>query len=181
MAWVKLDGEARRSSASMPPVKPVLVTRLGTADDLDPARNVIRAAAEARDGVAVAAPVMERTDASLTAGTAFLVVAEEAGELVGVAVTVQALAHDGHGPPIPGLAHVSAVFVVPERWGQGIGQALLDLAMEHARAQAYDRAQLWTHVDNQHARALYEGKGFVASGREQELDGQLIMHYERAL
>lgn len=158
-----------------------VVTRMGDADDLEAALAVISVAAEARDGVAVSVPLVQRSEASLTADSAFLAIAEDGGQVVGLASGMQGLADDGRGPPIPGLAHISAVFVAPERWGEGIGQALVDLVMEQARSRGYQRVQLWTHADNRHARALYEGKGFVASGREQVLDGRSIVHYERDL
>ena len=39
----------------------------------------------------------------------------------------------GRGEPIPGLAHLNTVAVNPERWGMGIGRALVALIVEHAR------------------------------------------------
>jgi len=92
------------------------------------------------------------------------------------------LALDGAGPPIVGLWFISLVFVVPDRWGEGIGGRTVDAVLAEARSSGYDRAQLWTHRDNRRAQRLYEGRGFCRSGREQEDDlGERIVQYEWSL
>jgi ribosomal protein S18 acetylase RimI-like enzyme len=75
------------------------------------------------------------------------------------------------------------VYVAPDRWGLGIGRALVDAVLVEARARGYDHAQLWTQTDNVRARRLYIGCGFVPSGREKLDDdlGDRILHLERAL
>ena len=59
----------------------------------------------------------------------------------------------------------------------------MDRLLAEARTRGYERAQLWTHADNARARRLYEGRGFVRSGREKPDDdaGDTIRHYERAI
>ncbi len=71
---------------------------------------------------------------------AFLLIADDAGEVVGMALGVQALSDDGIGPPVPGLCHVSMVFVAPNRWGEGLGGRLVDALLKEARSRGYDRA-----------------------------------------
>jgi GNAT superfamily N-acetyltransferase len=95
----------------------------------------------------------------------WVVVAEEAGELVGMACGLPAREDDGAGDVIPGRYHLSMVFVVPDRWGQGIGGRLVDAALEHARAEGNRLLQLWTHEDNDRAQRLYLGRGFAREGR----------------
>jgi GNAT superfamily N-acetyltransferase len=56
---------------------------------------------------------------------------------------------------LPGLAHLSLVFVEPARWGRGIGGRLVDAVLAEARRRAYDRIQLWTHEDNARAQGLW--------------------------
>ena len=112
---------------------------------------------------------------------AFLLLAEDEGRAVGTAVGMHAREDDGAGPAIPGFLHVAMVYVVPDRWGEGIGRALTDELLAVARRRGYVRAQLWTHAHNDHAQRLYEGKGFVQSGREQVVDGLRIVHYTRNL
>lgn len=113
---------------------------------------------------------------------AFLVVADDAGEVVGMSLGMQARADDGAGPPVPGLCHISMVFVAPDRWGEGIGGQLVDAVLASARDRGYDQAQLWTHADNGRGQRLYDGRGFRRSGREKDDDvGERIVHYERAL
>ena len=111
---------------------------------------------------------------------AFLLIAEDAGDVVGMALGVQALSDDGAGAPVRGLCHVSMVFVAPDYWGRGIGGRLVDALLPEARSRGYDRAQLWTQSDNARARRLYEGRGFVLSGREKDEFGERIVHYQRA-
>ena len=102
--------------------------------------------------------------------------------MVAVGVGMQGLADDGAGPPVPGLCHVAMVFVVPERWGRGIGGRIVDALIGAARDSGYDRAQLWTHDDNARARRLYERRDFRPSGRRKVDDsGETIVHYERTL
>jgi ribosomal protein S18 acetylase RimI-like enzyme len=157
--------------------------RRGDEADHERAVAVWRAANAARRGGRPLPEALEaRARRAVSKPDAFLVVADDAGEIVGMAVGMQALADDGAGPPIPGLAHVSMVFVAPERWGEGIGGRLVDAVLAEARARGYARAQLWTRVDNVRAQRLYEGRLFRRSGREMANDlGESIVHYERPL
>jgi GNAT superfamily N-acetyltransferase len=67
--------------------------------------------------------------------------------------------------PIPGRAHVSAVFTHPDRWREGIAAGLLALAEDAMRAQGYREVQLWTPRDAP-ARRFYEATGWRHDGRE---------------
>ena len=157
--------------------------RRGTPADFDPAIGVWRASNEARlEGRGVPPPEHgARVRAHLENPDAFLFVAED-GAVSGMAVGMQGLADDGAGPPIKGLCHVGAVFVSPERWGEGLGGRLVDAVLDEARARGYVKAQLWTHAGNARAHKLYTRRGFRRTGREKQDDiGEPIAHYERDL
>ena len=113
----------------------------------------------------------------------FAQLVEEDGELVAMALVLQALDHDGAGAdPLPGLAHVSMVAVRPDRWGRGLGAQVLGMAQLEARQRGFTRAQLWTHETNRRAQRLYERLGWQASGRTKIDDfGEQIRHYAREL
>ena len=116
-----------------------------------------------------------------TASVALLV--EDDGDPVALALILQALAQDGASrEALPGLAHLSMIAVRPDRWGQGLGGLVLDLALVHARDRGYTHAQLWTQETNRRAQRLYERLGWAASGRTKIDDhGEQIRHYVRDL
>ena len=156
--------------------------RRGGPNDLAPALEAWRAAEEARRGGPASPEHGGRGRAHMENPTAFLLVADGAEGLAGMAVGMQGLADDGAGPPVRGLCHVGAVFVHPSRWGEGIGGGLVDAVRAEARSQGYDRAQLWTHAENARAHRLYERRGFRRTGREGRDDfGETIVHYARGL
>ncbi len=161
----------------------MLRVRAGGPADVDNAVAVWLAANTARrGGRAVPIEHEARVRGYTSKPDAFLLVAEDVGEVVGMGLGMQGLADDGAGPRIPGLCHVSAVFVAPDRWGEGIGGRIVDAVLTEARQRDYDRVQLWTHADNDRAQRLYESRGFRPSGRQKDDDlGEPIMHYERAL
>jgi GNAT superfamily N-acetyltransferase len=70
--------------------------------------------------------------------------------------------------PIPGRAHVSAVFTHPDRWREGIAAALVASAEAAMRAEGYGEVQLWTPREAP-ARQFYEATGWRHDGREQWL------------
>jgi GNAT superfamily N-acetyltransferase len=126
-------------------------------------------------------PVAEQHDLigpRLAAG-AFGVVATDNDEVVAVALAMDAIEDDGRGNlPVPGLMHVSTIAVVPERWGQRLGQLVLADVLDEGRRRGYERAQLWTHESNLGAQRLYERTGWTASGRTIIDDrGEAIRHY----
>lgn len=157
--------------------------RRGGSDDLEPALEVWRAASEARRGGRPASPGHgDRVRAHIENPDAFLFVAESGSAVVGMAVGMQGLADDGAGLPIQDLCHVGAVFVRPDRWGGGVGGALVDAVLAEARSRGYNHAQLWTHADNTRALRLYEARGFHRTGREGQDDlEETIVHYARRL
>lgn len=111
-----------------------------------------------------------------------LLVAQDSGGIVGMAFALPSRADGGAGEPIPGLCFISMVFVAPDRWGGGIGGQLVDAILAMARVRGYDRAELWTHADNERAQGLYERHGFRRSGRELVEDGgDRIIHVERII
>ena len=75
--------------------------------------------------------------------------------------------------------YLAELYVVPARRGHGIGRALMEAAIEAARAEGATHMDLGTGEDDAAARALYESLGF--SNREGEPDGPLNFFYEREL
>ena len=75
--------------------------------------------------------------------------------------------------------YLAELYVVPARRGQGLGRALMEAAMETARAEGATHMDLGTGEDDTAARALYESLGF--SNRAGRPDGPLNYFYEREL
>jgi ribosomal protein S18 acetylase RimI-like enzyme len=75
--------------------------------------------------------------------------------------------------------YLAELYVVPSQRGQGLGRALMENAIELARARGADYMDLGTAEDDVAARALYESLGF--SNREGRSDGPVNFFYEREL
>ena len=76
-------------------------------------------------------------------------------------------------------AHLQELYVVPELRGEGRGRALLEAALEEARAAGASFIDLGTSEDDVAARRLYESLGFT--NREGKADGPVMYVYEREL
>jgi ribosomal protein S18 acetylase RimI-like enzyme len=75
--------------------------------------------------------------------------------------------------------YLAELYVVPQHRGIGLGRALLQTAMNVARAQGADHMDLGTSEDDVAARSLYESLGFI--NREGGPDGPITFFYERDL
>lgn len=76
-------------------------------------------------------------------------------------------------------AYLEELYVVPKVRGQGLGRALLESAMDAARANGANHIDLGTSEDDTAARGLYESTGFT--NREGERAGPVMFVYERDL
>lgn len=76
-------------------------------------------------------------------------------------------------------AYLEELYVVPERRGRGLGRALLEAAMAHARECGAAHVDLNTSEADVAAKALYESAGFT--NREGGPDGPPMLYYERDL
>lgn len=86
------------------------------------------------------------------------------------------------GAPLPGAAHVGAVFVAPSHWRRGIAVRMLALAEDAMRAQGYSRAVLWT-PEGAPAERLYGSLGWERDGRRAWHDwvGVVVVGYAKDL
>jgi ribosomal protein S18 acetylase RimI-like enzyme len=75
--------------------------------------------------------------------------------------------------------YLEELYVVPDLRGQGLGRALMEAAVETARAEGARYMDLGTSEDDTAARALYEKLGFT--NREGKPDGPVMYVYEREL
>ena len=89
-------------------------------------------------------------------------VAEDEGEIVGFAPV-------GPSDEEP-VGEVYRLFVLPERWGTGVGRALMERVLRQLRAAGFDEALLWVHEDNPRARRFYEAGGWRLDGVEKEVE-----------
>jgi GNAT superfamily N-acetyltransferase len=76
-------------------------------------------------------------------------------------------------------AYLEELYVVPDRRGHGLGRALLEAAMDHARDRGAARIDLNTSTNDVAAMRLYESVGFT--NREGGPDGPTMLYYERDL
>lgn len=104
------------------------------------------------------------------------------GTVVGLVSWAQALEMALPPRPVPGLAHVSAMFVHPRRWREGIASRLLERAERAMAAAGFERAELWT-PEEAPARRFYEARGWEPDGRRQWFEDLRlpIVGYEKAL
>jgi len=75
--------------------------------------------------------------------------------------------------------YLAELYVVPALRGQGRGRALMEAAIQAARAKGADHMELNTGEDDVAARRLYESLGFSRS--EGKPDGPVNYYYEREL
>ena len=149
-------------------------TRIAGAGDHDAAVEVWRAANVAR-GRPPGPERIERVRAKLAEPGAIVIVAVVEGRVRGMLLAEPGLEPDGS--PIPGLCHLSMLFVDPGRQRNGLGRLLLDRLRTHADGLAYSRLQVWTGADNDRAQRLYRRTGFVPSGRVATLGSDLLIEH----
>lgn len=97
-------------------------------------------------------------------------VAMDDGEFVGYLVLVE----EEDGFVLDNLA------VLPSHHGRGIGRALLELAEERSLARGFRVIRLYTHVTMVENQRLYEGIGYVETGRETVAERSRVL-YEKVL
>ena len=140
--------------------------RPGGPDDVDTAVDIyFRSGTARRNGRPVPDFRVEEITDSLRLPEAWLFIAEDEGVPVAIAHAKPSRTSHGTGPLVPGLCYLYLLFVVPERWGEGIGGQLLDFVLEDSKERGYTRIHLWTQDDNERSRALYRSRAFARTGR----------------
>jgi GNAT superfamily N-acetyltransferase len=148
--------------------------RLGDAADVDAAVLVYeRSNLARRRGVwPDRAARVEFVRAHLRDPVSWFLVADEGPALIGMACAEPLHDEDRAGPVVPGGCFVNLLFVLPARWGEGIGGALLDAVLAEAKRRHYSRVHLWTHEDNERSHRLYRRRGFSPTGRTADGEGE---------
>ena len=103
---------------------------------------------------------------------------------VGFAGWRPATTQDERNEPIPGRAHVFALFIVPGHWGTGLAADLLDWIIAGMHDCGFSEAQLWTPRDNLRARAFYDRHGWTTVDARATFNRDLgldLVFYERPL
>jgi GNAT superfamily N-acetyltransferase len=149
-----------------------LVIRLGDAADVDAAVSVFeRSNLARRQGVwPNRAARVKRVRAHLRDADSWFLVASEGPAFVGMASADALWGEDG--TVMPGGCFLSYLFVVPERWGEGIGGMILDAVLAEAKRRHYSRVHLWTHHDNERSHRLYRSRRFSPTGRTADGEGE---------
>lgn len=62
------------------------------------------------------------------------------------------------------MLEVRALYLLPERWRQGLGRRLVELALAGPDWRSYHSAGLWVLDGNRRAMAFYEALGFRPDG-----------------
>jgi GNAT superfamily N-acetyltransferase len=110
---------------------------------------------------------------------AAVLVAELDGEVRGFASV--GVAREGDDT----LGELYAIYVDPERWGSGLGRALIAAAEERLRAAGFTETMLWVLEDNPRARRFYEAVGWTHDGgtkRDTHLDTEVTeVRYRKTL
>lgn len=91
------------------------------------------------------------------------VVALERGTICGFATTGPSRGddHDDAG-------ELFALYVDPDRWGRGIGRALLAEARALMARQGFEQAVLWVLLGNERAERFYHIDGWAPNGRKRQ-------------
>ena len=89
----------------------------------------------------------------------FTIVATEGEEICGFATTMPSRDKD-----LPGHGELCALYVDPERWGRGMGTALIAAARTRLAQSGFRNALLWVMHGNTRAARFYEIDGWLPDG-----------------
>jgi ribosomal protein S18 acetylase RimI-like enzyme len=91
----------------------------------------------------------------------------------------------GRDPDEAGVGLLYLLYVLPEHWSRGVGQALMAAAMEELRDLGLREAVLWVLRENRRACRFYDRLGWQADGRVRRDDyGGVVLEavcYRRAV
>jgi GNAT superfamily N-acetyltransferase len=151
-----------------------ILIRLGDAADVDAAVSVYERSSFARhQGVwPNRAARVEHVKAHLRDPGSWFLLANDGPVVVAMASAEALRGQYGAGPAIPSGCFLSYLFVVPERWGEGVGGVILDGVLAEAKRRHHSRIHLWTHEDNERSHRLYRSRGFSPTGRTVEDGGE---------
>ena len=142
--------------------------RPGGPDDFDAALQIYFVAGTARrEGRPIEDWRLAQIRDEIAHPDGWLLMAEDNGQPIGMATAMQSLLDHGAGDVVPGLCYLGLVFVIPERWGEGIGGRLTDGMIEEAKARGFSRMNLNTHENNTRAQRMYEHRGFHRTGHQE--------------
>jgi L-amino acid N-acyltransferase YncA len=114
---------------------------------------------------------------SATDDGSHLMVAEEAGSLLGFAASGPA-----RGDDVDGIGEVYAIYVKPDRHGTGVGRALMADALGWMAGAGYPECILWVADPSTRSRRFYEMVGFrLDEGVTAPWRGLLTVRYRRSL
>jgi GNAT superfamily N-acetyltransferase len=133
--------------------------RLGNLDDMDDAVSVYERSNLARldsDWPERPAHVAQVTaslhDTALHDATSWFLIGRDGGEAVAMALIQPFRASGGSGQVVPDTWSLSLLYVLPNRWGKGIGGTMLNAVIKEANRRGCHRISLWTH-ERQNERA----------------------------
>jgi GNAT superfamily N-acetyltransferase len=147
--------------------------RLGNLDDVDDAVSVYeRSSLARRQGDWPSRPARVATvrsslrDTALHDAASWFLIGREGSEAVAMALIQPFRASGGSGDAIPSTWFLSLIYVLPDRWGRGIGGMMLDAVIDEANRRGCHRIYLWTHErQNERAHRLYRSRSFAPTGR----------------
>jgi GNAT superfamily N-acetyltransferase len=113
--------------------------------------------------------------------SAVLVAENDAGRLTGFVHVAPTRDDDGDDR----TGEITSIYARPSAWGRGTGRALMDAAVDAARAAGFTALTLWVLRDNDKARQFYELAGWHADGatKDDVVAGTRVteVRYRRAL
>jgi GNAT superfamily N-acetyltransferase len=157
--------------------------RLGTLADVDEAALIYERSNLARRqgywpsrAARVAQVTASLHDAADHDTAAWFLIGRDRSEAVAMALVHPFRADGGSGDVIVGAWFLSLIYVLPDRWGTGIGGMLLDAVIDEAKRRGGHHMYLWTHEhQNERAHRLYRSRSFARTGRTmQDGEGQFI-------
>jgi N-acetylglutamate synthase len=116
------------------------------------------------------------------AGRTVIVVAEEAGRLVGSAtLELEGRTEPDADPLPPGEAHIRMLGVHPDARGHGVGRRLMEACEARALASGRTEMTLNTTQRMTAAQRLYGSMGYVRGADEVFPDGFVLLSYAKRL
>lgn len=142
----------------------MVTVRTAASADIPAIQRVAREAWHAAYGEFVPEPVIEEmlaewysdgaVERAVTADEVVYLLAEAGQSVIGYASA------GGDPETEPGTAVLSSIYARPDRWGEGVGSALLDAVIGRLRERGHERLRATILADNDVGRIFYDRRGF---------------------